>query len=193
MALFFISIAHSLLLTNSPPDDVISDKVAMLWSKELNALFAEGRHICISVFITTQHVTGVGPLIRGNADVIVLQPIFQRDARDVLANYYGGYMDKKLFFQLMDDVVFDVNLEGSTPKDPIKRVRTMVINDYENTTNPQMKYHWLESEDPGEFKLLHPEYWKEQENNLGGGTKTITYTDPVEELEEIQALQKFKF
>lgn len=61
-------------------------------------------------------------------DVVVLQPIFQREARDTLADLYGGWMDKKVFFQMMDEVVLDENLEGSTPQQPKKRVRTMVIN-----------------------------------------------------------------
>lgn len=37
-------------------------------------------------------------------------------------------MDKKVFFQMMDEVVLDENEPGSTPQDPKKRVRTMVIN-----------------------------------------------------------------
>ncbi len=37
-------------------------------------------------------------------------------------------MDKKVFFQMMDEVVLDENEAGSTPQDPKKRVRTMVIN-----------------------------------------------------------------
>jgi hypothetical protein len=69
-------------------------------------------------------------------------------------------MDKKVFFQMMDEVVLDENEPGSTPQDPKKRVRTMIINDFENTTNPQIKFKWNEAEDPGEFRLCHPEYWK---------------------------------
>ncbi len=46
-------------------DDVIADRVAMQWNKDINTFFVEGRHLCISVFITTQHVKGVGPMIRG--------------------------------------------------------------------------------------------------------------------------------
>ena len=37
-------------------DDVISDRVAMQWCKELNTFFVNGRHYCVSVFITSQHV-----------------------------------------------------------------------------------------------------------------------------------------
>ena len=44
-------------------DDVISDKVAMQWNEFINSFFVEGRHLCISVFITTQHVKGIGMFV----------------------------------------------------------------------------------------------------------------------------------
>ena len=71
-------------------DDVISDKVAMQWNEFINSFFVEGRHLCISVFITTQHVKGIGPMLRGNLDVAILQPIFQHEARMTLADLYAG-------------------------------------------------------------------------------------------------------
>lgn len=172
-------------------DDVISDRIQIQWMTQLNYLFVNGRHKCMSVFITSQHVKGVGPMIRGNMDVVVLQPIFQREARDTLADLYGGWMDKKLFFALMDDIVEDENLPGSTPQQPKKRVRTMIINDFENTTNPQIKFKWNEAEDPGDFKLSLPQYWKDDEFNSKGSYKTAAY-DAVEELEDANNLQNFR-
>ncbi len=38
-----------------------TDRVAMQWCKELNTFFVNGRHYCVSVFITSQHVKGIGP------------------------------------------------------------------------------------------------------------------------------------
>jgi len=46
-------------------DDVIADRVAMQWNAQISTFFVEGRHLCISVFITTQHVKGIGPMLRG--------------------------------------------------------------------------------------------------------------------------------
>lgn len=109
-------------------DDVISDRVAVQWSKQLNYFFVNGRHLCCSVFITSQHVKGIGPMIRGNMDIICLQPIFQLAARMELHDMYAGAMDRNLFFQMMNCIVKDENLEGSTPQDPKKYVRTMFIN-----------------------------------------------------------------
>lgn len=95
----------------------------------------------------------------GNADLVILQPIFNLDSRKELHNLYAGFMDFNTFCGLMDEVVLDENLPGSTPQDPNKRVRTMVINDYENTIDPSMKFKWWEAEDPGPFRMLHPMYW----------------------------------
>lgn len=138
-------------------------------------------------------------MLRGNVDIAILQPIFQHDARLTLADLYGGFMDRKVFEQLMNDVVYDKNLEGSTPQDPKKEVRTMVINDYENTINPQMKFKWYMAENPHDYlpkkdlQLCHPAYWKEQDNSLGSTSNGYYKVDPVDELDEIQALQNFRF
>jgi hypothetical protein len=134
-------------------------------------------------------------MLRGNADLVILQPIFNLDSRKELHNLYAGFMEYKLFEQLMDEVVFDENLPGSTPQEPIKRVRTMYINDYENTIDPSMKFKWYEAIDPGPFRMLHPLYWKEQDNSLeqsgakGGGM----HKDPVHELDSVQSTIDSKF
>jgi hypothetical protein len=178
-------------------DDVISDRGAMQWSEQLLKFFVNGRHYCITVFITSQHVKGIGPMIRGNMDMVVLQPIFQKEARDTLAELYAGWMGKKKFLRLMSEVVFDENQLGSTPQEPKKIVRTMCINDFENTTNPQLKFHWSMAEKPPDkpkWRLLHDDYWKEQDNNIGNAHDLPHGNfDPCEELEEANMLQNWRF
>lgn len=163
-------------------DDVISDRTAMLYNTELTSLFVEGRHMCITVVIATQYPKGIGPMVRGNCDIALFQPIFSRTDREILSDIYGGWMDRRVFNQLMDDIVVDENLPGSTPQQPNKRVRTMVVNDFENTTNPQIKFRYYEAIDPGPFKLLDPEYWKQQDNPFKAG-ESDDY-DPVNDLDE---------
>ena len=163
----------------------------MQWNKQLNAFFVQGRHLNVNVFITTQHVKGLGPMIRGNCDVAIMQPIYNIDARKELHNLFAGFMDKNQFMALMDAVVMSENLPGGTPKDPKLRVRTLVCLDFENTIDPSERFRWAEAEDPGEFRMLHPSYWKEQDNQLSDTASknhTATY-DPVEELDDLQAVQ----
>lgn len=150
-------------------DDVISDQAVMRWNTEINSFFVEGRHLCVTVFICTQHNKGIGPMLRGNLDIACIQPMFQKEGREVLADLFGGFMDKKVFMAMMDEVVQDINLEGSTPQEPKKYVRTLVINDFENTRNPQVKFRWSDAENPDDienWRLLNDEYWKQQDNRL---------------------------
>jgi hypothetical protein len=173
-------------------DDVVADRVAMIWNKSLNEFFVLGRHLCISIFLLTQHVKGVGPMLRGNADIIVLQPIFQHEARLVLADLYAGWLAHNDFFALMDEVVYDVNLEGSTPQEPKKDVRTMIISDFENTIDPQLKFHWNKSENPEDYdkkwRLLPDVYWKEAEKQKKAAKKAHEGEpfDPITKLKHFQ-------
>jgi hypothetical protein len=147
----------------------------------------EGRHLCITVFITTQHVKGVGPMIRGNMDVVCFQPIYQRESRMTLADLYGGWMDRNEFMELMNELVLDEHMEGSTPKEPKKMVQTMIVNDFDNTQDPQIKFKWSRAENPDDiepgWRLCADEYWKVQENSLGSN-KSCNQMDPCEMLED---------
>lgn len=165
-------------------DDVIADAAAMLWNTQLTSLFVEGRHLCITVCILTQYPKGVGPKIRGNADIVVLQPIYDSDQVDMLSAMYNGGLDRKVWKKLMGEIVKDELQPGSTPLESKKEVRTMFVSDFENTKNPQIKFHYYEASDPGPFRLCHPEYWKETVDALGK-TGKIDELDVEEELEMV--------
>ena len=127
-------------------------------------------------------------------DIVCIQPMFQREARQVLADLYGGFLDRDLFMMMMDEVVQDVNLEGSTPQEPKKYVRTLIINDFENTRNPQVKFHWSDAENPDdieEWRLCDDIYWKEQENRLSSAPAPQKQTDIVDELDEVSSMMQY--
>ena len=112
-----------------------------------------------------------------------MQPIYDYDQVEMIASMYNGGLDKTVFKHLMNEVVKDELLEGATPQEAKKNVRTLVVSDFENTKNPQIKFHYLEADDPGPFKLLAPIYWKESNQLLGQPRETVDEIDPVEELE----------
>ena len=56
-------------------DDVVADQKTIRYNADLQGFFVEGRHLNITVLITTQHVKGVGPMVRGNCDLVFLQPV----------------------------------------------------------------------------------------------------------------------
>lgn len=87
---------------------------------------------------------------------------------------------------LMDEVVLSENLPGGTPKDPKLRVRTLVCFDFENTIDATDRFRWWEAEDPGPFRMLAPEYWKEEDNHYEKPPARNADYDPVDELDELQ-------
>lgn len=169
---------------------MVSDRVAMQWNAQIASFFVQGRHLNVTVFITSQHIKGIGPLLRKNMDFVVLMPIFDLEARTEIHKMYNCNLDRETYMQVMDEVVLDEELPDSTPQEPNKHVRIMVIKEFVNAPDPSMKICWCEADDPGEFRMLHPDYWKEQDNNLGvqlaHPRKPI---DIVAELDSVQDLQ----
>lgn len=121
----------------------------------------------------------------GNADIAILQPIYDSDQVMMLSAMYNGGLDRNLWQQMMNEIVKDELLPGSTPLEAKKQVRTLFVSDFENTKNPQIKFHYYEAEDPGKFKLCHPDYWRESTEFMNSGSHAVEEIDPVEELEQV--------
>lgn len=124
-------------------------------------------------------------MVRGNLDVAVLQPDFRISSREILHGMFGGVIPRDAFYRFMDEVVIDRNLPGSTPQEPEKEVRSLIVRDFENTTESQIKYAWFKAIDPGEFKMLHPAYWKD-DNGLPSGPGRSRPLDVCDELDSVR-------
>lgn len=151
-------------------DDVIADQKQIRYTPALNSFFVEGRHMNITILITSQYIKGIGPMLRGNCDLIFVQPIYNVNERQALWELYAGFMEKKDWFALMDQVVFAKRLEGHTPLAPNLEVQILVIQDFEQTAEPTEKFFWwkpLHSDALPNYKLLHPIYWKEVRTGRG--------------------------
>ena len=144
-------------------DDVIADQKAIRWSKTINSFFVEGRHINITVLLTTQYMKGIGPMVRGNMDIVFLQPIYSLLDRQTIQELYGGFLPKKDFMQLMDEIVMTEEQPGSTAYDPKLKVRIMVVQDWRQTCDVSLKFkYWVpvHSKEVPPYRLCHPDYWK---------------------------------
>lgn len=95
-------------------------------------------------------------------------------------------MERDEFNQMMDEIIVDENLPGSTPQNPKKHVRTLFINAFENTTNPQMRFRWHEAIDPGKFRLCDPAYWKASKDAFNKSDRSYKKVDVDAELESIR-------
>jgi hypothetical protein len=148
-------------------DDVIADQSNVRgWNTTLNSFFTEGRHLNITVMITTQHVKGIGPMIRNNTDIAIVQPMYNVNARKTLWEMYGGFMEKKQFNALMNRYAKETPLEGDSPAEPKKSVSVLIVKAYANVPDVQQKFaQWspLPTHELPEFRCCHPKYWDHDE------------------------------
>lgn len=150
-------------------DDVIADQNTIRYSADLARFFMEGRHLAITVFIASQYVKGLGPMVRTNCDYVFLQPIYNKTQRDVLWDIEAAFLDKKEFSELMDIVIHRELLEGNTAQEPKKTVRIMVCADFEDSSEVSEKfYHWtpVPMDQLPKFRLCHRKYWEASNNDL---------------------------
>lgn len=161
-------------------DDVVADQKTIRYNADLSSFFVEGRHLAITVLIASQYVKGLGPMVRGNCDYIILQPIYNKTQRDTLWDLEAAFMDKKDFSLLMDQVIVSETLPGNTAADPKKKVRVMVCADFEDSCEPTEKfYHWspVHMTMLPKFRLCDDIYWKDNDRvnvvevNAGAGPK----------------------
>lgn len=175
-------------------DDVIADQKAIRYSKLINSFFVEGRHMNATILITTQYMKGVGPMVRGNVDIAILQPIYSIADREVIRDLYGGFMAKKDFMRLMDEVVGTEEAPDSTASAPKMKVRVMMVQDWRQTCNIQEKFkYWCpkHSDDVPPYKLCLPKYWKKDDSE-GFGNNDASAAKPkkalADTLEEVSRL-----
>ena len=87
--------SHILLIL----DDCIAD-VNFNKSKSLKQLFVRGRHLKISIIITSQYINSLPPIIRSNCDWVAVSQV-NTQGLDLLMNEYRfGNINKENFRQL---------------------------------------------------------------------------------------------
>lgn len=129
-------------------------------------------------------------MLRGNLDIALIQPIFQREARMILADLYAGFLEHEQFLQMMMEIVIDEPLEGSTPTHPKRHVRTLVINDFENAPSAQIRFKWAEAQNPDDIEpgwtLCADEHWEEAKRRKDLMPKKVKIRkDPIDALDDL--------
>ena len=110
-------------------------------------------------------------MVRGNLDYTFLQPIYNKSQRDTLWDMECAFIDKKEWGLLMDEVIVRELLPGSTAAEPKKKIRIMVVADFEDTPIIQEKiFHWtpIFSGDLPTYRLCHPCYWQDNDRETLG-------------------------
>ena len=133
-------------------------------------------------------------MIRGNLDYAFIQPIRKVMELDALWELFGGqHFEKKEWRQFIKEVATQRTLDGSTAAEPLKEVRVLVIADFETANIPEDMFFWWKPDpmsDLAPFRLMHPQFWKEQEGLSFSGQTVgkISRIDPVEQLEQVNSV-----
>lgn len=126
-------------------DDVVANN--MHHDPTLNALFYEGRHSKIAVFIATQHPKALPPGVRANADVAAIFPQFSTADQDTIREQYCN------FFESKDD--FNYALQQYTHD---QHCMIIFLGD-PSIIQINGLYHF-KSDDPGPFVTSSREHWE---------------------------------
>lgn len=73
-------------------DDCLAERLQ--WSQELNAVFFEGRHNNVTLFVSIQDVKGCAPAATGNADYVFLYPMGDERTFEAVRDKYMSFVDK---------------------------------------------------------------------------------------------------
>lgn len=125
-------------------DDVVAHDLQH--DEMLKALFYEGRHSNIAIFITTQHPKALPPGVRSNADVAVIFPQISEGDTDAIRFQYCSFFENKHDFVLfLNENTKDhgcvIIFMGDPQALPVQRL-----------------YHYT-ADDPGPFLTCAAEYW----------------------------------
>ena len=130
-------------------DDVISDQ-RLKYDEALMELFVAGRHYRVFTLITTQYAKSITPVLRGNTDYIFMMKCLQQRQLEALWEDFGSFLTKDAFAQI---------LNAYTEENEV-----LVCNTCPDTqVDPLSMMGWFKAEDPGEFKMGGPEFWRSAE------------------------------
>ena len=125
-------------------DDVVAHD--MHHDPMLNALFYEGRHSNMAVFITTQHPKALPPGVRSNADVAVIFPQISEQDEETIMKGYCNFFDDKADFSL---ALTQYTQDNSS----------LIVFLGDRKALPIQRLYWYRAEDPGPFFCGASEYW----------------------------------
>lgn len=154
-------------------DDILQNKEAIRFSKTLSKCFTDGRHYNIFILVTTQDPKGISTTLRENADVAVIFRQFNKSRKEAVIEDFVDYIDnKKMALQFMWNHTGRVDpntwekLESDASNaalDDVAIPEILCCLQSRVTDNVYKIFKRAIAEDPGNFILGDPTYWKVQE------------------------------
>ena len=136
-------------------DDIISDS-GFKYSEDLNAIFTEGRHNKISIWLTTQYAKAINTVGRGNTDYAIILAQFMERQQESLANDFLNFIHKDAAYELIDRFTCIERLEEMGADEH----QLLVVKLCENSKDLNNILFKLNADDPGKFTLGDPQYQK---------------------------------
>ncbi len=118
------------------------------------------------MFVTSQYVKGIGPIIRSNADLFILQPMYDVTSRQTVWELCGSFIpEKKKFYAIMDEYCRNVQLDGHTARNPKLEVHVMVVKHFNQVPIVQERFFaWIpkHTDELEPYRLCAKEYWQDR-------------------------------
>lgn len=136
-------------------DDCLAERLQ--WSQELNAIFFEGRHLDITLFVSIQDVKGCAPAATGNADFSFLFPFGDERTFESVRDKYMSFLDK---YELKD-------LIQNTELRKKFHVLGVDVAHKSNCDDRKVSFGCVDEDDEHEdFVMGSPAMWKESYKQL---------------------------
>lgn len=136
-------------------DDCLAERLQ--WSRELNAIFFEGRHLFITLFVSIQDIKGCAPAATGNCDYAFLFPTGDERTFEAVRDKYMPFLDKYELADLLESPEINkkyhiIGVDIAHKYNPIDRRVSIGCVDEDG-----------ELED---FVMGSPEMWKDERKRL---------------------------
>lgn len=108
-------------------DDVLGDSEVRLYGKLWTKLASSCRHYGVTIFLATQYVFAVPPIIRRNAFMIYITSSPTYEEVSVLFKEFGRRVDRKTFEKIIDQATegfscLQINPRGKDEREIYKRI-----------------------------------------------------------------------
>lgn len=127
-------------------EDIAND---LTHERVLEDLGAYARHLCLSVYVITQHPQKLPPLVRSNADVVAIFPLHTSSALECLREDYLSTVPKERGFEALSTLCWK-RKNASQALVIVPRIGN----------NVQERIFAVVAPDPGPFQIGCKEYWE---------------------------------
>lgn len=143
-------------------DDCLADAKKWKSSTQINTVVLNGRHYNILFLLTLQYAKGVPPVLRTNADFIILTRGFcGENLRNIYKEFFGCFDSYAMFKQIMNS---------------LGPYECLILNNLTQSTKLEDKVFWFKAGSKPDFRCCSNTYWKNQTTSINT-PKTVSLNE----------------